>query len=344
MSARPLARRLGRSLPALNALKARLGWQTPATSRIRALVRRVQPPRAATTTTAAATNPHRVYILPTGAGVGYALVLLAMLLGSLNYQNNLALFLTFAMTSAAIVSMHHCWFHLLKLRLAARDGAPVFPGQTARFPVTIEEAGGRARAGLQLRDGGNIALAPMGHAQVQVRKTAARRGELALDAVEIGTRYPFGLFRAWTRVPLTATVLVYPAPAPRAPAPGRVDVAEHRGRGDLGSGADDYIGPRTYRPGDSPRRIDWKALARQRGLVVKQFGGDRASNVLIDWHQVRAHDDEARLGILTRQILDAHAQAMRYGLRLPGVDIDHDRGETHKHRCLEALARFSGDG
>jgi uncharacterized protein (DUF58 family) len=343
MVARPFARHLGRSRSSLRALKARWGWRLPATLRIPNLVRRVRPPREAPAT-AATTNPNRVYILPTGAGVGYALILLAMLLGSLNYQNNLALFLTFAMTSAAVVSMHHCWFHLLKLRLAARDGSPVFPAQTARFPVSIEETGGRARAGLQVRDAGDIALAPAGHALVQVCKTAAHRGELALDAVEIETRYPFGLFRAWTRVPLQATVLVYPAPSPRAPAPGRVDVAEHRGSGDLGSGADDFIGPRSYRPGDSPRRVDWKALARQRGLVVKQFGGDRAARVLIDWQQVRASDIEARLSILARQILDAHDQGMSYGLRLPGVDIDHDRGETHKHRCLAALASFSDDG
>ena len=292
----------------------------------------------------AATNPRRVYILPTRDGLGYGLILLAMLLGSLNYQNNLALFLTFAMTSAAVVSMHHCWFHLLKLRLSARDGPAVFPGQTARFPVTIEETGGRPRAGLQVRDAGTIALAPTGHVQVQVCKTAARRGELTLDDVQVETLYPFGLFRAWTRMPLQATVLVYPAPSPRAPVPGSVDAAEHRGSGDLGSGADDYIGPRSYRPGDSPRRVDWKALARQRGLVVKQFGGDRAARVWIDWHQVRASEDEARLSLLTRQVLDAHDRGMSYGLRLPGMDIDPDRGETHKHRCLAALARFPAHG
>ena len=38
-----------------------------------------------------------IYILPTGAGVLLGVVLMLMLLGALNYQNNLALLLTFLM-------------------------------------------------------------------------------------------------------------------------------------------------------------------------------------------------------------------------------------------------------
>ncbi|MGB5834641.1 MAG: DUF58 domain-containing protein [Thiohalocapsa sp.] len=288
----------------------------------------------------AVTNPRQVYILPTRAGLGYAGVLLAMLLGSLNYQNNLALFLTFVMIAAAVVSMHHCWFHLLKLRLAARHGVDVFVGQTARFHIAIDEAGGRARSAICVRDGACFEVASGGRSDVQIRRPAQRRGALQLEKVVLETRYPFGLFRAWTSLPLAATVLVYPAPSRWAPEPGKVAVSEHRGRGDLGTGADDFIGTRNYRPGDSPRQVDWKALARERGLVVKQFGGDRAVRVLIDWQQLRTGDIETRLSLLARQILDAHERGLSYGLRLPGLEVEQDRGEGHKHRCLAALARY----
>ncbi len=331
------------SRPPPTVLRGEPRWQLPA------IIRRLRSApsvgsRQAVAPATATTNPRRVYILPTRAGLGYALVLFAMLLGSLNYQNNLALFLTFVMASAAVISMHHCWFHLLKLRLTARDGPPVFCGHTARFPVSIEETGGRPRAGLQVQDSGEVALAPAGQAQVQIRRPATRRGELDLAFVDLETRYPFGLFRAWTRLPLHGAVLVYPAPARRAPEPGRVAVGEQRGGGDLGSGADDYIGPRGYQPGDSPRRMDWKALARERGLIVKQFGGDRAARILIDWQKIGGGDTEARLATLARQVLNAHDQGLSYGLSLPGLVLDPDRGETHKHRCLAALARFSTHG
>lgn len=291
----------------------------------------------------ASTHSRQVYILPTRAGFGYATVLLAMLLGSLNYQNNLALFLTFVMISAAVVSMHHCWFHLLKLRVTARDGAAVFRGQIGRFPISLEETAGRPRPALCVRDGDCVDLPAFGQTALQVSRPAPRRGELELGQIDLETRYPFGLFRAWTRLPLAATLLVYPTPAKRAPAPGTVHLSQQRGGGDLGIGTDDYIGPRNYQPGDSPRRVDWKALARERGLVVKQFGGDHAARVLIDWQQVWADNDELRLGLLARQVLDAHEQGLSYGLRLPGLTIAHDRGEGHKHHCLAALARYRGD-
>ena len=294
--------------------------------------------------TSAITSSRRIYILPTGAGLAYACILFATLLGSLNYQNNLGLFLTFLMTSASLVSMHHCWFHLLGLRLTARDGTPVFCGQTAYFPVVIDAPAGRPRLGLCVRDAGCVDLPPAEPVQVMVARPTRRRGELALEQVVIETRYPLGLFRAWTTVRLRAAVLVYPTPAPRGPEPARVAAFEHRAQGNLGIGADDFVGPRSYRPGDSPRQLDWKALARERGLVVKQFGGDQAARIRIDWDQVRAGDDEARLSLLTRQVLDAHGQGLNYALRLPSVDIDYDRGDRHKHLCLAALARYPVGG
>jgi uncharacterized protein (DUF58 family) len=204
----------------------------------------------------------------------------------------------------------------------------------------VQERGGKPRPGLCIVDAGCIDLAADGDAQMRLRRVARQRGPLTLGSVEIETRYPLGLFRAWTRVSLSASVLVYPAPAAYAPSPGLAAVSERRGSGDLGRGAEDFVGPRAYQPGDSPRRVDWKALARERGLVVKQFGGDRSARVLIDWDEVRAADDESRLSLLARQILDAHERGCGYGLRLPGLEIKQDRGEPHKHRCLAALARY----
>lgn len=297
----------------------------------------------------AATAARRIYILPTRGGIGYALVLLATLVGALNYQNNLALFLSFLMISASLVSMHQCWFALLGLRLDGRDGLPVFPGQTARFPVVVTEQKGQPRYGLYIEHASpgpplNSVLPAKGHAEVEVERVAERRGRLALGAVTVATRYPFGLFRAWTRLPLRAGVDVYPTPAPRASEPAALPAFVHHGAGDLGTGADDFVGLRPYREGDSPRQLDWKALARERGLVVKQFGGDQAARVWIDWDHAGGGDDETRLSVMARQVLDAEEHNLTFGLRLPGDEIEHGRGDTHKHRCLAALARYRGDG
>ena len=47
---------------------------------------------------------------------------------------------------------------------------------------------------------------------------------------------------------------------------------------------------------------------------------------------------EGKLSCLTRWILDAHAQGIACGLKLPGKLIGLGRGESHRDRCLEALA------
>jgi uncharacterized protein (DUF58 family) len=285
-----------------------------------------------------------VYILPTGFGVLLGVVLALMLLGSLNYQNNLALLFTFLMGSVALIGMHHTWFNLLGLQVSARGGSPVFAGQEATFGVTLSSGRRRARPDLAVRIAAErsspVTVEPGASATVAVRLPTRERGLTGLEEVSVETRHPLGLFRAWCRARTDARVLVYPRPATRSPAPAPVPAHRPSDQGDLGVGADEFVGPRDYRPGDSPRRLDWKALARERGLVVKQFGGDRAARVWVDWERLPPADTETRIGLLCRQVLDAAESGLDFGLRLPGRTIPVGHGDVHQHRCLEALATF----
>ena len=51
-------------------------------------------------------RPGRVYILPTGVGLVFGIMGFAMLLGSMNYNNNLSFVLTFLLAGLGFVSMH----------------------------------------------------------------------------------------------------------------------------------------------------------------------------------------------------------------------------------------------
>lgn len=285
-----------------------------------------------------------IYILPTRSGLLLGVVLALMLLGSLNYQNNLALLFTFLMGSVAIVAMHHTWLNLLDLRISARGGPPVFAGQDALFTFSVEDDRSRQRPGLSIlvgeRRGTPVHLEGDDSRPVDIAIAARHRGQLCLDVVCVETRYPLGLFRAWCYPQTDAKVTVYPRPASKSPAPDLATVHRRSDQGDQGVGADDFVGPRDYRIGDSPRRLDWKALARERGLVVKQFGGDKAAQIWIDWDRLPASDAEMRLSLLCRQILSAAENGLIYGLRLPATTVPMSQGEIHKHRCLEALASF----
>ena len=97
---------------------------------------------------------------------------------------------------------------------------------------------------------------------------------------------------------------------------------------------------RAYRAGDAPKQIAWKALAREQGLLTKEFSAMASSELWLDWEDARGPDVEARLAVLCHWVLQAEDFGQSFGLRLPGVEIAPNRGEAHRARCLEALAVF----
>jgi hypothetical protein len=95
----------------------------------------------------------RVYILPTGVGLIYALMTFAMLLGSMNYNNNLSFVLTFILVSLGLVSMHQCQRNLVGLEISFAGVEPVFAGQSAEFRIAVTNRGRNHRYNIQLYAG-----------------------------------------------------------------------------------------------------------------------------------------------------------------------------------------------
>ncbi len=92
----------------------------------------------------------RIYILPTGVGLVFALMTFAMLLGSMNYNNNLSFVLTFLLVGLGLVSMHQCQRNLVGLELGFAGADPVFAGQAAQFRIAITNRSKSSRYHIQL--------------------------------------------------------------------------------------------------------------------------------------------------------------------------------------------------
>jgi uncharacterized protein (DUF58 family) len=105
-------------------------------------------------------------------------------------------------------------------------------------------------------------------------------------------------------------------------------------------GDEDFSGLRNYVAGDAMPRIAWKALAREQGLQVKQFSAQQGHTLWLDWSQLPNIAQERKLELLTRWVLDAEARGIRYGLRLPGRELQPAQGKTHRAECLRALALY----
>jgi uncharacterized protein (DUF58 family) len=285
----------------------------------------------------------RIYVLPTRPGLIFAVMLGVMLLGSINYANSMGFVLTFLLGSLAVVSILHTWRNLAKLTVRAGRSAPVFAGQDVRFEVCLDNAGTLPRYAIGLRAGdaaGEVVdLAPHASACLGFALPATARGLLQAPSFTLFTTFPLGLFRAWTHLNLDMRCLVYPHPAPEAlPLPvARAEAGSGRSHGE---GHEDFTGLRTWHVGESLRQVAWKAVAREQGMLAKQFAGEAQQDVWLDWDALAGLDAEARLSRLTRWVLDADAAGQRYGLRLPDRTRAPGAGEDHRRQCLEVLAMF----
>lgn len=286
----------------------------------------------------------RVYILPTGGGLMFAVTILLMLIGSINYNLSLGYVLVFLLAGNGMVSMLHTWRNLARVSLQPGRAAPVFAGELAGFHVRVENAGSLARASLAIQLAGQqpeyFDVPAGGSVDVEARMTATVRGLLYPGRFRIFTTYPLGLFYAWAIVDLDMHCVIFPKPeAGNVPLP-HSQAANGEGPA-IGAGEEDFSGLRTYRPGDSPRRIAWKAFARSDVFLSKQFSGSSAVELWLDFGEIPdALGVEARLSRLARWIIEAEAAGLRYGLRLPGSEFEPDSGALHRERCLQALALF----
>lgn len=286
----------------------------------------------------------RLYILPTRAGLVFALLLLGLLVGAINYGLSLAYLFTFWFAAIAVVAMLHTQRNLSGLVVQAQATAPVFAGDAARFQLRASNAGPRARRGILLEHpagrGSPADIPAAAAASLELALPQIKRGWQVPGRFAIASTWPLGLFRCWSVLELDWGVLVYPRPAdtplplPESDAQDEADGTAARREGQ------EFAGLRAYQPGDPPRRIAWKVAARGgEHLLSKTYAGSQDRRLWLTWRQAPETDGEARLSRLTRWVLDAHASGIAYGLKLPGRSLPPNSGDLHLRQCLEALAR-----
>ncbi|OYY93548.1 MAG: hypothetical protein B7Y41_12400 [Hydrogenophilales bacterium 28-61-23] len=298
-------------------------------------------------------NARRLYILPTRSGLVFAMLLLGLLIGAINYGLSLAYLFTFWFAGLGVIGMLHTQRNLSGLTIRAKASPAVFAGEDARLLLEAENPAGprRYRIGLAHPSGASRECdVPVGgKAELALVLTGCKRGWQPLGRFTLYSRHPLGLFRCWTVLELAGPdsaphgVLIYPAPARDSlplPAP---DGADRQAKASQADG-DDFTGLRGYQAGDPPRRIAWKAAARSQHLLTKQFNepsvAPSGSRLRLDWSRTPENDTEARLSRLTRWALDAYAAGLAFELVLPSHSVNMGGGEAHLRHCLEALALY----
>ncbi|MCA0241428.1 MAG: DUF58 domain-containing protein [Proteobacteria bacterium] len=288
-----------------------------------------------------------IYILPTRAGLVFALTLVLMLLASINYQLNLGYALTFLLAGAGLVSMHLTHATLRGLTLHLRPVAPVFAGDAALLEIVCINPGAE-RHGLALRFEDRAAhgssfvwtdVPAQGQASARMSMRPPRRGLQPVPALVAETLFPFGLFRAWTVWRPAAQALAWPRPEVPAPPlpPALARPGEPHAQPARGEGAE-LDGVRAWRRGDTLRQVLWKKVAKSGEWVSRDTAGHAAPELTLDWQAARGADAEQRLSRLAAWVLLAEREGHAFRLTLPGRSLDSGRGDAHRRAALDLLA------
>jgi len=292
-------------------------------------------------------NQRKIFILPTRQGVYFALLVCAMVIAGINYQNSMVFALAFLLLSLFMVGILHTYRNLSGLTLVAGTARPTFAGDDAEFTVVLKRLGSRTYESLQI--GWNAEMLATAdlieNEECRARSfiSATKRGRLNPGRLLIQTFYPLGLFRAWSWVDLDMSTIVYPRPIAGGEIQSSSATSEEEGELVLRDGAEDFYGLREYQPGDSIRHIAWKAYARSDKLMTKQYAAYADKRVWLDWEQFAGIDVEYRLSHICHWVLALNSTNDEYGLRLPGVEIQPGRGDSHRDGVLKALALFEVD-
>ncbi len=284
----------------------------------------------------------QVSIFPTQHGFLFLAILISMLLGAINYNNNAGFILVFLLGGMALISIFHSFKNLVGIEIQYLSPLPVFAGQTATFPVHVNAPATRGRSiTFSLIPQDTLLVSIYREKTIQMDILAEDRGILHPKFMTLKSVYPFGLFTLRSLLPVEANCLVYPRPIPGAYKTARSGLLPDGEEETLRQGTDDFQGLKQYQPGHSINRISWKALSRGRGLFIKDFTAEDSPCVMLDFDVIPGRDMEFKLSRLSHMILTAEGRQMEYGLRLPGFMKSPTRGKSHQHHCLKALAVFN---
>lgn len=282
----------------------------------------------------------RIYVLPTRFGGFVGVLLLAMLLGALNYNNNPALLLALLLGAAAVASAIMAHLQLSGLQLTALAADPVPAGTPLRLRLVFEAHDARTRPGLSLRHPDDETWCSLGHADdhaPELLLSTQRRGWLDIGRLRLSTTHPLGLVRAWSWLWPDVPLLVYPAPETEGPPLPSGEGDPNRTR--LHVHGEELHQLRPYRVGDARRAIAWKHSARRDSLLVREYEQPTGVDVKLDWRALAGLPYERRIARLARWVDEAEREGRRYRLNLPGTpSLGPARGAQHRHECLRALA------
>jgi uncharacterized protein (DUF58 family) len=286
------------------------------------------------------------YILPTKAGLFLFAIILLMLIGATNYQNNLAFMLTFLTASIGMVSILVTYKNLQGLLFKMAQSESVCAGEKTHLSILIESLEQQTHSALAIGTSKNdliyFDVVSQYKNRVELAIQTDKRGRMPIPRLIVCSQFPFGLLNAWSWFKFESTILVYPTPI-EPPVESGVSQTSDEEYSSFSKGQDELYGLKNYQQGEPLSRIDWKAVAREKGIFSREFVDYQNQDTVFDWNDYAAYPNESILSFLCFLVLKASRENTEFGLNLPNRKIAFGQGKQHVKKCLEALAIFGSD-
>lgn len=272
----------------------------------------------------------RLIALPTKSGWMFAALVALLLIGAINFQNNLGFLMAFGLITLGFLSLLRSGINLSNIQLQIDPPQPIQANSdNARLAVTVRSH--QPLEGLLFRPKWPSAKTKtivrcdrVSHVSLPVPPLL--RGIHKLPDIEFGSMYPLGWVILRGRWRPLMELTVYPIPVEP-----RTEMI-HRQRGNQSD-----LMVREYQRGDRPAQIAWKKSKSVHHLVtVTPDSIDQHAHV--SDASYRRVSKEMMLSYLTWEILEHFKNKQPWSFEFQGTLLDSASSTIHRDQCLRMLA------
>jgi len=283
---------------------------------------------------------------PARAGNILILTIIAMLIASINYGNNMAYMFTFLLISFMLISLIYTKNNLKGIDITELRHENVFAGNKLKISLELKNYSKKKRYGIWIYGSdfselsGPFYINKKSNLSVSFYINTKKRGEFFINRINILSIFPLAFFLAKKKIEIDKSYLVYPEPKGDKLWPEEEQNLNGPNYGLNLKGGDDFSGLKPYRIGESMHHIDWKSFARGRPLNIKDFSSGNDLILYFNIEKLNGLSLELRLSQLCKWILTADKMGVEFGLKLFDLELKPDSNPIHTLRCLESLALF----
>lgn len=287
-------------------------------------------------------NSQSIYILPSGFGWIYWIVVLSLFSGAINYQISTIFLMTFLLAVVALVSAWEAHANLKNLSIKLISIEDTYQGTPVQMILFIQ-ANRRNHFGLEFKMGdqllSRLEYIPPEGLQFVLPIVTNKRGCFNVPRITISSLYPFGIFRIWGYAYFDTQYHVYPQPINPGFWPERSPNQENK---TIPSPGDNefYDLRQVENPWLQLNLIAWKIAAKGQGWFLKTLDSAEGSHWVFSLRDLPPVDLESKLQYLCYWLVTAESNDQLYSLQLDHSIEPLARGKDHLQDCLRLLARY----